>query len=228
MTGPHQVVPGVEPHNPFGAVPRNDEDFVLDIQVSPESFAWPREIRRSPESDKAKVIVVGDGGCGKTCWVSKLLDRSAEIDRYIATIGVQVRNVRADLSNGKFIDMSMWDTAGQEKFGGLRDGYYIMAQAAVIMFDVTSRITYKNVPQWYRDVTRVCENIPIVLVGSKADAIDRRVKPKQVGFNRKKGLPYVEISAKTHHNLMLPLQLIAQALLGDQSIRIREEADGTK
>ena len=35
------------------------------------------------------------------------------------------------------------------------------------MFDVTSRITYKNVPKWYKDLTRLCENIPIVLVGNK-------------------------------------------------------------
>jgi GTP-binding nuclear protein Ran len=35
------------------------------------------------------------------------------------------------------------------------------------MFDVCSRITYKNVPKWYKDLTRICENVPIVLVGNK-------------------------------------------------------------
>jgi len=35
------------------------------------------------------------------------------------------------------------------------------------MFDVTSRVTYKNVPNWHRDLVRVCENIPIVLTGNK-------------------------------------------------------------
>jgi GTP-binding nuclear protein Ran len=37
------------------------------------------------------------------------------------------------------------------------------------MFDVTSRITYKHVPDWYRDFERLCENIPIVLCGNKND-----------------------------------------------------------
>lgn len=37
------------------------------------------------------------------------------------------------------------------------------------MFDVTSRITYKNVPNWHKDLVRVCENIPIVLCGNKVD-----------------------------------------------------------
>lgn len=47
--------------------------------------------------------------------------------------------------------------------------YSIGGQCAIIMFDVTSRITYKNVPNWHRDLVRVCENIPIVLCGNKVD-----------------------------------------------------------
>ena len=46
------------------------------------------------------------------------------------------------------------------------------------MFDVCSRITYSNVPKWYKDLTRVCEAIPIVLVGNKVDVRDRKVKAK--------------------------------------------------
>ena len=101
---------------------------------------------------------------------------------------------------------NVWDTAGQEKFGGLRDGYYIQVitiffnlrfppytffsqgQCAIIMFDVTSRVTYKNVPNWHRDLVRVCENIPIVLTGNKVDIKDRKVKAKSIVFHRKKNL----------------------------------------
>ena len=56
------------------------------------------------------------------------------------------------------------------------------------MFDVTSRVTYKNVPNWHRDLTRVCENIPIVLCGNKVDIKDRKVKAKSIVFHRKKNL----------------------------------------
>ena len=42
------------------------------------------------------------------------------------------------------------------------------------MFDVCSRITYQNVPKWYKDLVRVCENVPIVLVGNKVDVKDHR------------------------------------------------------
>ncbi len=59
------------------------------------------------------------------------------------------------------------------------------------MFDVCSRITYKSVPKWYKDLTRICDTeqkIPICLVGNKVDVKDRKVKAEQITFHRKRGL----------------------------------------
>jgi GTP-binding nuclear protein Ran len=106
----------------------------------------------------------------------------------------------------------------QEKFGGLRDGYYIQGQCAIIMFDVTSRITYKNVPNWHRDLVRVCENIPIVLVGNKVDVKERKVKAKQITFHRKKNLQYYDISAKSNYNFEKPFLWLARKLVGYASL----------
>jgi GTP-binding nuclear protein Ran len=72
------------------------------------------------------------------------------------------------------------------------------------MFDVTSRITYKSVPNWHRDLTRVCDSIPIVLVGNKVDVKDRKVKARQINFHRKKNLQYFDISAKSNYNFERP------------------------
>jgi GTPase SAR1 family protein len=69
--------------------------------------------------------------------------------RDVATMGVEVSPLSFNTNLGPVI-FNCWDTAGQEKLGGLRDGYYIGGQAAIIMFDVTSRVTYKNVPHWHK------------------------------------------------------------------------------
>ena len=66
------------------------------------------------------------------------------------------------------------------------------------MFDVTSRVTYKNVPNWHRDLVRVCENIPIVLTGNKVDIKDRKVKAKSIVFHRKKNLQVLILFIKLH------------------------------
>ena len=124
-------------------------------------------------------------------------------------------------SRGKVI-LDVWDTAGQEKLGGLRDGYYIKGQCAIIMFDVTSRITYKNVPKWYKDVTRVCDNIPIVLVGNKVDVKDRKVKAKQITFHRKRNLQYYDVSAKSNYQFEKPFVWLLRRISGDKDLQLVE------
>ena len=102
------------------------------------------------------------------------------------------------------------------------------------MFDVTSRVTYKNVPNWHRDLTRVCENIPIVLTGNKVDIKDRKVKAKSIVFHRKKNLQvsliilffsivqqifqYYDISAKSNYNFEKPFLWLARKLVGDPNL----------
>ncbi|CAB4297275.1 unnamed protein product [Prunus armeniaca] len=218
-----------------------------------------------------KLVIVGDGGTGKTTFVKRHLTGEFE-KKYEPTIGVEVHPLDFFTNCGK-IRFYCWDTAGQEKFGGLRDGYYmfwvsqllrslntkpgsglffvlilfdgryhcisvlalfdthdlflflifsIHGQCAIIMFDVTARLTYKNVPTWHRDLCRVCENIPIVLCGNKVDVKNRQVKAKQVTFHRKKNLQYYEISAKSNYNFEKPFLYLARKLAGETELRFVE------
>nr|VWO98621.1 Uncharacterized protein [Ganoderma boninense] len=189
-----------------------------------------------------KLVLVGDGGTGKTTFVKRHLTGEFE-KKYIATLGVEVHPLSFSTNFGT-ICFNVWDTAGQEKFGGLRDGYYIQGQCGIIMFDVTSRITYKNVPNWHRDLERVCENIPIVLCGNKVDVKvhiqyyamspvvgtdhrcflsffvlqERKVKTGSVTFHRKKNIQYFEISAKSNYNFEKPFLWLARKLVGNPSL----------
>merc|ERR1712080_104277 len=165
---------------------------------------------------------VGDGGTGKTTFVKRHLTGEFE-KKYVATLGVEVHPLVFHTNRGA-IRFNVWDTAGQEKFGGLRDGYYINGQCAIMMFDVTSRVTYKNVPIWHRDLTRVCENIPIVLCGNKVDVKDRKVKPKHILFHRKKpNVQYYDISAKSNYNFEKPFLWIARKLCGAPNLQFTLE-----
>lgn len=169
-----------------------------------------------------KLVLVGDGGVGKTTFVKR--HKSGEFEKkYVATLGVEVHPLTFYTNLGPII-YNVWDTAGQEKFGGLRDGYYVSGKAAIIMFDVTTRITYKSVNVWHRDLTRVCENIPIVLVGNKCDVKDRKVKPKHITFHRKKpNIQYYDISAKSNYNFEKPFLWITRKLTGRPDVKFVSE-----
>lgn len=167
-----------------------------------------------------KLVLVGDGGTGKTTFVKRHLTGEFE-KKYVATLGVEVHPLKFCTNHGEIM-FDVWDTAGQEKFGGLRDGYYINGLCAIIMFDVTSRVTYKNVPNWHRDLFRVCEDIPMVLCGNKVDMRDRKVKAKNITFHRKKNIQYYDISAKSNYNYEKPFLWLAKQLSGERSLEFVE------
>ncbi|CAF1206529.1 unnamed protein product, partial [Didymodactylos carnosus] len=106
----------------------------------------------------------------------------------------------------------------QEKFGGLRDGYYIGGQCAIIMFDVTSRISYKNVPNWHKDLVRVCEGVPMVLCGNKVDVKDRKMKAKAIVFHRHNNMQYYDLSARSNYNFEKPFLWLVRKLSCDPSV----------
>jgi GTP-binding nuclear protein Ran len=171
-----------------------------------------------------KLILVGDGGVGKTTFVKRHITGEFE-KKYVATLGVEIRPLDFQTNFGN-IRFNVWDTAGQEKFGGLRDGYYMKGQCAIIMFDVTARITYKNVPNWYHDLVRVCDNIPICLIGNKVDVRDRTVNARQVMFHRKRNMPYYDVSVKSNYNYEKPFLWLARKLVGRGELEFVEPCCG--
>jgi len=187
-------------------------NFNIPQMQIPQMQQQPQQQGAQGNVPTFKLILVGDGGTGKTTFVKRHVTGEFE-KKYVATLGVEVHPLLFHTNLGP-IKFNCWDTAGQEKLGGLRDGYYIQGQAAIIMFDVTSRMTYKNVPNWHRDLVRVCENIPIVLCGNKVDIKDRKVRPKQITFHRKKNLQYYDISAKSNYNFEKPFLWLARKLTG--------------
>lgn len=124
-----------------------------------------------------KLILVGDGGVGKSSYVKWMRCKEFET-KYVPTLGVEVHPIRflVDTSDGVHeVVFNTWDTAGIEKFGGLRDGYYIQSGCGMVMFDFTSQDSIDHVTKWVGDVRRVCGDIPIVVVGNKMEDVDEEV-----------------------------------------------------
>lgn len=159
-----------------------------------------------------KLVLAGDAGVGKTVYTKRFLTGEFE-KKYVATVGAEVHPIDFNTTSGKIV-FNIWDTAGQEKYAGLRENYYKDADAAIIMFDVTSRISYKNVANWYHDIRAIRPDIPIVIVGNKCDVKDRKVRGSSITFHSKHQLPYFDISAKSNYNFDRPFLWLAQNLLG--------------
>jgi len=166
-----------------------------------------------------KIVLVGDGGVGKTTYVKRI--RSGMFERkYLPTMGVDVQPLTFETNYGKVI-FKVWDCAGQEKFGGLRDGYYLGADGAICMFDLSSRVTCKNVSRWIVDVKEVVPNIPIIICSNKTgndDPYDPLIEDNYILEPFPSDTAYYNISAKSNYDLAEPFLDLARKLTGHEDL----------
>ena len=51
----------------------------------------------------------------------------------------------------------------------MHPSYYYRSHCCILVFDVTRKITYQHLSDWYKELREHCENIPCVLVANKID-----------------------------------------------------------
>jgi GTP-binding nuclear protein Ran len=165
-----------------------------------------------------KVLVVGCPGVGKTALLAQLTSGIFP-SAYEPTRGVRDHVVR--FSNDTATALHCFDVPGESIEDDMIDEALVGAHAALLMFDVTNRISYKHVPEWLRKVQQVCDYIPMALVGSKVDDdANRTVKPKMITYHRKKNLPYFEVSSAAMYNVAQPFIWLVGKLLNEPSFAV--------
>ncbi|KAG8922648.1 Rho GTPase [Tulasnella sp. 419] len=116
---------------------------------------------------KKKLVVVGDGGCGKTCLLIVYAENRFP-EAYIPTVFENY--VTLVQHENKLIELALWDTAGQEEYDRLRPLSYPESDVILIVFSVDFPTSLANVlDKWYPEVSHFCPNTPLILVGTKTD-----------------------------------------------------------
>ncbi|XP_064861450.1 rho-related GTP-binding protein RhoA-C isoform X1 [Oncorhynchus nerka] len=183
-------------------------------------------ITRTMAAIRKKLVIVGDGACGKTCLLivfSK--DQFPEV--YVPTV---FENYVADIEvDSKQVELALWDTAGQEDYDRLRPLSYPDTDVILMCFSIDSPDSLENIPEkWTPEVKHFCPNVPIILVGNKKDLRNdehtRRelakmkqepVKPEEGRdmANRINAFGYLECSAKTKDGVREVFEMATRAAL---------------
>jgi len=166
-----------------------------------------------------KIVLVGDSGVGKTSFIKR--HRNGSFDgKYIATQGVDVVPLTFNTNYG-LITFKIWDCAGQEKFGGLRDGYYYNADGAIVMFDLGSRVTFNNINKWVSHVKNIVPDCSFVICGNKSDLPDKEVDITNIIILDDNMKLYC-VSAKTSFRYEMPFLHLAKKLTNHDDLEFVE------
>ncbi|KAK3709481.1 RHO4 protein [Vermiconidia calcicola] len=130
-------------------------------------------ITAPPEYSK-KFVVVGDGGCGKTCL---LISYSQGVfpEKYVPTVFENYITHVEHKPSGKGVELALWDTAGQEEYDRLRPLSYPETDLLFVCFAIDCPNSLENVlDKWYPEVLHFCPTTPLFLCGLKSDLRNKR------------------------------------------------------
>ncbi|KRY31504.1 Ras-like GTP-binding protein rhoA, partial [Trichinella spiralis] len=175
---------------------------------------------------RKKLVIVGDGACGKTCLLI-VFSKDQFPDVYVPTV---FENYVADIEvDGKQVELALWDTAGQEDYDRLRPLSYPDTDVILMCFSIDSPDSLENIPEkWTPEVRHFCPNVPIILVGNKKDLRNDpqtlrelgKMKQEPVRTEQGKGMAeqigayaYLECSAKTKEGVREVFETATRAAL---------------
>jgi len=189
-------------------------------------------------SIRKKLVIVGDGACGKTCLLivfSK--DQFPEV--YVPTV---FENYVADIEvESKQVELALWDTAGQEDYDRLRPLSYPDTDVILMCFSIDSPDSLENIPEkWTPEVRHFCPSVPIILVGNKKDlrndssTIKELSKMKQQPVSSDEGeamadkigaYGYMECSARTKEGVREVFEMATKAALQTKKRKPKGKCD---
>uniref|UniRef100_A0A0B6ZNC9 Uncharacterized protein n=1 Tax=Arion vulgaris TaxID=1028688 RepID=A0A0B6ZNC9_9EUPU len=161
---------------------------------------------------KFKMVLLGDSGVGKTSIFLRIRDNEFQCER-ISTIGTDTcaRRLKVD---GTDIQVTLWDTAGVERFRTVTRNFYRNAQAILLVFSVDEPSTLLYLSRWEQDAREYAPTAQRFLVGNKID-MDRLVSQETMEhFASSHDCEFVFLtSAKTGQGIADVLKTVAQHLL---------------
>ena len=99
----------------------------------------------------------------------------------------------------------------------MRDLYMKSGQGFLLVFSITSNSSLNELAALREEIIRIKddENVPMVIVGNKADLEEARMVPRAKGFSisQRWGAPYYESSARTRSKYRLLLLCLLHALI---------------
>lgn len=178
-------------------------------------------------SIRRKLVIVGDGACGKTSLLS-VFSQGIFPEFHAPTVFENdVSNIEVD---GKMMELELWDTAGQESYDKLRPLSYPNSDVVLMCFSIDSPDSLTNVHEkWVPEVRHFCgQSVPLILVGNKIDLRHEKNTMKELSnfnqapvtieegramFERIKANAYMECSAKTREGVSDVFETAAKAAL---------------
>ena len=179
-------------------------------------------------SEPVKIVLIGESGVGKTSIIYQFVDKTFQLEQQ-STIGGTFASKKVKCDNGKILRLEIWDTAGQERYRSVAKMFYKDANAAILVYDITSKNSFEGLQKyWIPQVKETSpKNIILAIVANKIDLFEREQVDTAFAkkYAKEMNASFVQTSAKDSSGINKLFLEIAKKYSGSNSVSIIEEID---
>ena len=165
---------------------------------------------------KLKILLVGAETKGKDSLI-KNIAKNRFFGDYKLTVGVDILTRDVEYQRGEVATLSIWDVGSQERFKDVRNHFYKGSAGAVLVFDLTQELTYKELREWFSEINETTGFIPFILIGNTIELMKQTnaklLREEARKFAEKKGGIYIEVSPEEGDILEKALQDLTRKIL---------------
>jgi len=118
-----------------------------------------------------KLIVVGEGGVGKTTFINRYATQKFVPDTK-KTIGTSFYLFEKKIKVNTIVTLQVWDFGGEKRFRFILPTYCEGAHGIIFAFDLTRISSLFNLHEWYDIVREKIENADLMFMGTKLDLVE--------------------------------------------------------
>ena len=165
----------------------------ISVEVEDTFKTEAQEINGVGYLNEAKVLLLGEGGVGKTSLLMRLLDGEFKLNEDI-TEGIHIRDWRVQ-ARKQSVRLRIWDFAGQEIFHATHQLF--LTENSLYLLVLNSRYENVNLEYWLQTIEIFGKNSPVLVITNKIDErrLDLNLHYFQEKYPNIQG--FFEISCKT-------------------------------
>lgn len=119
------------------------------------------------EVNESKMIIVGQGGVGKTCLLNRL--KNDKYDETASTEGIAIEPWEFE-TGGKKYKLNIWDFGGQEIYHATHQFFLTNRSLYIFVWDARQEEEYGRIDYWLHTIESFAYNSPIIIVVNKCDS----------------------------------------------------------
>lgn len=163
---------------------------------------------------EARVLVVGEGGVGKTSLVKRLIDNTFD-DKEDTTLIVEKRPL--PLGN---VHAQVWDFGGQEHMHATHQFFFSGRSLYLVIFDTRGTLEQSKVEYWLTLINAYSQNAPVILVGNKCDQHEMDIEKRRLLEKYPNLRGFVGTSARTGEHIEDLRRKIQQEVRAMPQVRV--------